>query len=144
MDAIFGRIAIFFTCALVMSACPSSRSVPSSTSEEPPARFSFADTAALLEEREILLSPIEATPDVVARERIEEIVRKRLREHPSWEHLSVHLAEVDMPNPHFEIYDQLTYVVEVTGPSTGNCFEFYLATTGRYQGGACFYPHRTH
>lgn len=47
-----------------------------------------------------------------------------------------------MPNPPFQISNQPTYVVEVTGPATGNCFEFYLAANGHDQGGACFYPKR--
>ena len=144
MRTTYRPLAVFLTFILVLSACTASDSVPTSSPEDPPPRFSFEETAALLEEREVLLSPLDESSDVVERQRMEKIVRKRLKGHSSWEVLSMHLAEVDMPNPHFEIYDQPTYVVEVTGPSTGNCFDFYLATTGRYQGGACFYPHRTH
>ena len=121
------------------------RTVESQQTETEPADFSFDDTAALLAERRIFLEPL----PVDKRERLltERAFGKRLdarmEEHPHWRELSVHLASVDMPDGHFEIFDQPTYVVEITGPETGNCFDFYLATNGDYEGGACFYPNRS-
>ena len=128
-------------CALMAVACESTK--PSIEPLKRSRPFSFEETASLLKERNILLRPLDERPGLVERGRFERMLGRRMQRHPSWKVLSVHLAEIDMPNPHFEIYDQPTYVVEVTGPSTGNCFDFHLATTGRYEGGACFYPHRS-
>lgn len=143
MKRVLGAVLVLL-CAVTTGSCRSPGPEPTTPGAEPPPRFSFEDTAALLEDRDIYLSALAEDRRVLPRDRFEEILRRRMREHPSWEVLSVHLAEVDMPNPHFKIYDQATYVVEVTGPSTGNCFDFHLATTGRYRGGACFYPTRSH
>ena len=134
-------LAVAVPCALMAAACEPSE--PSLNQAKRPERFSFEETALLLEERNILLRPLEYRPGLVDPASFERMLRRRMQRHPSWEILSVHLAEMDLPNPHFEIYDQPTYVVEVTGPSTGNCFDFHLASTGRYEGGACFYPRRS-
>ena len=134
------RLVVCAWCALTLAACQ-----PSEPGEvaKGPRRFSFEDTASLLKERNILLRPLEEHASVVDRADFDRMLQRRMQRHPTWEVLSVHLAELDMPNPHFKIYDQPTYVVEVTGPSTGNCFDFHLATSGRYEGSACFYPHRS-
>lgn len=120
------------------------RTVEYQQTDTEPAEFSFDDTAALLAEREIFLEPLsEHEREGLLTERA---FGKRLdavmEEHPRWRVLSVHLASMDMPAPQFETFDQPTYVVEITGPETGNCFDFYLATNGDYEGGACFYPTR--
>jgi hypothetical protein len=65
-----------------------------------------------------------------------------MERHHLWRVLSVHPAIVDMPDPHSEIFDRPMYVVEITGPRTGNCFDLYDAMSGDYAGSACFYPRR--
>lgn len=107
------------------------------------ARFSFEEAASLLKDREILLTPLQVDGTVLSSSEFAPLLAKRMDRHPSWKVLSTHLAQVDMPNPHFNIYDQPTYVVEISGPRTGNCSDFYLATDGDYRGSACFYPVRS-
>ncbi|CAN5710387.1 hypothetical protein BH18ACT17_BH18ACT17_08680 [soil metagenome] len=110
-----------------------------------PAEFSFDDTAALLAERRIFLEPLpeDKREGLLTERAFEKLLDSRMEEHPRWRVLSVHLASVDIPDGHFEIFDQPTYVVEITGPETGNCFDFYLAANGDSQLGACFYPTRS-
>src|SRR5918994_1015188 len=97
-----------------------------------PVEFSFDDTGALLAEREIFLEPLSEheLEGLLTEGAFRERLDARMEEHPRWRVLSVHVASMDMPDPHFEIFDQPTYVVEITGPQTGNCFDFYLATSG--------------
>ena len=120
------------------------QTIESAESRAVPAAFGFEDTAALLAERGIVLKPIPEneregllTEDVF-RQRLDEI----MEEHSHWGVLSVHLGSVDVPDGHFNISNQPTYVVEITGPATGNCFDLYLATNGHPELGTCFYPTR--
>lgn len=121
------------------------RAVERQQTDTEPAEFSLDDTAALLAERRIFLEPLpgDKREGLLTERAFGKLLDARMEEHPHWRELSVHLASVDMPDGHFEIFDQPTYVVEVTGPETGNCFDFYLATNGDYQLGACFYPTRS-
>lgn len=110
-----------------------------------PAEFSFKDTAALLAERKVFLEqlPEDEREGLLTKRAFRRRLDADMEEHPRLRVLSVHVASLDVPEPHFETHDQPTYVVEITGLKTGNCFDFYLATNGDYQGGACFYPRRS-
>lgn len=98
----------------------------------------------MLAEREIFIEPIAAEEQdgLLNGEALDRALAERTARHPYWQVLSVHLAEVDIPDGHFEIYDRPSYLVEITGPKTGNCFYFYYATDGEEFLGACFYPIR--
>ncbi len=136
--------------AFALSACDTGevREPRSSTirrSPSPPAKpvlLGFVETSALLEEREILLNPLPGSVDVMSNDAFSRRLEQRLSRHPSWEVLSVHLGEVDLVNPHFNRYNEPMYVVEITGPRTGNCLDLYDAIDGEYTLGACFYPTR--
>jgi hypothetical protein len=96
-----------------------------------------------LAERDVVLDPIpESERDGLLEEgAFTRILERRMDRYPGWRVLSVHLAEMDLPS-RFETNVRPTYIVEITGPRTGNCFDFYLATDGDYRGSACFYPTR--
>lgn len=57
--------------------------------------------------------------------------------------VSIHLALVDMADPHITITHRLSYVVETTGHTTGNCFTFYDADTAEQSVAACFFAGRS-
>lgn len=147
------RIAILRTfLAVFVLACgiacttvpPDPRPSADPPSPTAPVPFSFEDTASLLAPREILLTPLldPRADDLVPPRVFHRRLRTRMLRHAGWRVLSVHPAIVDMPNPHFMRFDMPMYVVEITGPETGNCFDFYDAETGGYEGSACFYPPR--
>lgn len=57
--------------------------------------------------------------------------------------VSVHLAVVDMTDPHLEVTHRLSYVVETTGHATGSCLTLYDTSTGEQYLAACFYGGRS-
>ena len=72
----------------------------------------------------------------------DKLLQGRMDRNPTWRVLSVHVAMVTMPNAKFDLYGLPMYVVEITGPETGNCFDLYYATDGSYWGSSCFHPTR--
>jgi hypothetical protein len=96
----------------------------------------------MLAPHEILLGPLHEQEGLLTASEFDDTLEGRMSHHPDWRVLSVHLAMVDMPNAHFELFDLPMYVVEITGPETGNCLDLYHATDGGYWGSSCFHPTR--
>lgn len=111
--------------------------------------YNFAGMRDALGERATILSV--PTPEEVGHARVSpDAFRARLptivaQSYPGEgaQVVSVHLAVVDVTDPHLEVTHRLSYVVETTGHATGNCFTLYDASTGEQYLAACFYSGRS-
>jgi hypothetical protein len=118
------------------SSAKSLRAQQRSVAGTVPAEFSFEETAAILAPLEILLEPLQEQDRhaLLTPSDFDKLLQGRMDRNPTWRVLSVHVAMVTMPNAKFDLYGLPMYVVEITGPETGNCFDLYYATDGSYWG----------
>jgi hypothetical protein len=114
-----------------------------------PAPYDFPGIQRVLADRGTMLSP--PTRDALGRARVapEAFAQGALRilaalyPGETVEIVSIHVAFVDIDDPRFPIRRRLSYVVETTGHSTGNCFALIDADTGDGYLEACFYADRS-